>query len=62
MVQRLAAESGFFWDEPLLLVLLVAIDLVLGNVGTLDRITLGVEVALVDLVETYLFSAHLYEM
>ena len=52
VVQRLAGEVGFFGDEPLLLVLLVAIVLVLGNVGTLARITQCVEVATVDIFET----------
>ena len=62
MVQRLAGEVSFFGDEPILLVLLVAIVLVLGNVGTLGRITLCVEVALVDLFKTRLGSAHLYQI
>ena len=59
MVQRLAAKCGFFWDEPLLLVLLVAVDLVLANVGTLGRIALGKGVATVDIVETSLLSVNL---
>ena len=53
-------ECGFFWNKPLLLVLLVAVDLVLANVGTLGRIALGKEVATVDIVETGLLSANLF--
>ena len=59
VVQRLAAKCGFFWDEPLLPVLLVAVDLVLANVGTLGRIALGKGVATVDIVETSLLSVNL---
>ena len=58
----MAAECGFFGDEPLLLVLLVAIELVFGNFGSLNRIALCIDVATVDLMETSLYSAHLYEM
>ena len=55
----LAAICGLFWNQPLLLVLFVAIELVLGNVGTLNRITLGVEVALVDLFEASFYPDQL---
>ena len=56
----MALECGFFWDEPLLLVLLVAVDLVLGNVRPLSRIALGKGVATVDIVETGLLSVNLF--
>ena len=55
----MTAKGGFFWNEPLLLVLLVAVDLVLANVGTLGRIALGEGVATVDIVETSLLSINL---
>ena len=46
VVQQLAEEGGFFGNEPILLVLFVAIVLIHGSVGTLSRIALDVEVAL----------------